>query len=215
MIYLKQFETQAAYDAAKDGLLTPNVSLITENGEIKYLKEAPAPTHEWVDLGLPSGTLWAKTNVGATNESDCGNVYMYGKGASQYYETSGSTSYKGTENPLATSADTASQEWGEDCHTPTQAQFEELTAKTTYQWTTINGVSGGKFTAQNGNYVFLPAYGYWTDGQHLGDGSYGYYWTSSPDDATWAYYFQCYNNGKYVSQNTRKYGIGIRPVKDA
>ena len=74
MIYLKQFETQAAYDAAKDGLLTPNVSLITENGEIKYLKEAPAPTHEWVDLGLPSGTLWAKTNVGATNESDCGNI---------------------------------------------------------------------------------------------------------------------------------------------
>lgn len=38
MIYLKEFETQAAYDAAKDGLLTPNVSLITETGEVKYLK---------------------------------------------------------------------------------------------------------------------------------------------------------------------------------
>ena len=38
MIYLKEFATEAAYDAAKDGLLIPNVSLITENGEVKYLK---------------------------------------------------------------------------------------------------------------------------------------------------------------------------------
>ena len=46
MIYLKQFETQAAYEEAKDGLLTPNVSLITETGEVKYLKETPAPPTE-------------------------------------------------------------------------------------------------------------------------------------------------------------------------
>lgn len=44
MIYLKEFETQAAYNAAKeDGLLTPNVSLITENGGVKYLKGEPTP----------------------------------------------------------------------------------------------------------------------------------------------------------------------------
>lgn len=36
MIYLKKFETQAAYDAAESSLLTPNVALITSNGDVKY-----------------------------------------------------------------------------------------------------------------------------------------------------------------------------------
>jgi hypothetical protein len=38
--------------------------------------------YEYVDLGLPSGTKWAKYNVGATSETEYGNYYMYGKGAS-------------------------------------------------------------------------------------------------------------------------------------
>lgn len=38
MIYLKEFETQAAYDAVKNNLPKPNVSLITDGSEVKYIK---------------------------------------------------------------------------------------------------------------------------------------------------------------------------------
>ena len=66
--------------------------------------------HAHVDLGLPSGTLWATMNVGATSETDYGNYYMYGMGSKTYDSTD--TPYAGTEDPLAASADTAAQVWG-------------------------------------------------------------------------------------------------------
>ena len=119
----------------------------------------PTINYEYVDLGLPSGTLWAKYNIGATSETEYGNYYQYGKGADTYQVTSGQSDYSGTENPLAASADTAAQVWGGKWRMPTQAQLEELTANTTYEWTTINDVHGAKFTAANGNYVFIPCAG--------------------------------------------------------
>ena len=76
--------------------------------------------HTYIDLGLPSGTLWATMNVGASSETDYGNYYQYGKGASQYAATSSDSNYDGIENPLATIADTAAQVWGGDWHMPTQ-----------------------------------------------------------------------------------------------
>ena len=159
-VYLKKFETQSAYEAAQSSLILPNVSLTVDNNTVHYNPSSPTPptpTYETVDLGLPSGTLWAKYNVGATSETEYGNYYQYGKGAAQYAATSGDSDYSGTENPLALSADTAAQVWGGSWHIPTSAQCAELTANTTYEWTTIDGVNGGKFTAQNGNYIFIPA----------------------------------------------------------
>ena len=35
--------------------------------------------HEWVDLGLPSGTLWATMNVGASSPEDCGYYFAWGE----------------------------------------------------------------------------------------------------------------------------------------
>lgn len=61
--------------------------------------------YEYADLGLPSGLLWAKCNVGATKETECGNYYKYGAGA-----TAGATDtsfYTGTETQLSTIVDTA------------------------------------------------------------------------------------------------------------
>lgn len=37
----------------------------------------PVANHTYVDLGLPSGTLWAYTNVGANNPEDIGNYYAW------------------------------------------------------------------------------------------------------------------------------------------
>jgi len=35
--------------------------------------------HEYVDLDLPSGTLWATTNVGADNPEDYGDYFAWGE----------------------------------------------------------------------------------------------------------------------------------------
>lgn len=171
----------------------------------------PYNGHAYVDLGLPSGTKWATMNVGATSETEYGNYYQYGKGADDYAVTSGQSDYSGTENPLALSADTAAQVWGGQWHMPTSAQCAELTANTTYEWTTINGVNGGKFTAQNGNYIFIPAVGYYhsvfeTDETRL--------WCSTPEtENSSRAYFLYFNEWDYgVSDNPRYFGETVRPV---
>ena len=218
MIYLKEFATEAAYDAAKDGLLIPNVSLITENGEVKYLKES-GDGHEYVDLGLPNGTLWAAMNVGANSETEIGNYYMYGKGARQYNSEDGY--YEELENPLAASADTATQVLGEDCHTPTESQFDELTANTTFTWETNfngSGISGGKFTNKSDStkYIFLPAAGYYDNDKELKNvGVIGAYWTSTPHQWSTALMASFNNESAKNDIFNRKRGLSIRPVKDA
>ena len=212
--FITKFDTTAelaAFSATTD-FGRPHVSLIKDDSKIHYFRYDPYNGHEYVDLALPSGTKWATMNVGASSETDYGNYYEYGKGAAQYAATSGDSNYSGTEDPLAASADTAVQMWGGQWHMPTRAQMEELTANTTYEWTTINGVNGGKFTATNGNYVFFPAAGSWYGGSQDGVGSYGYYWGSSPSGSDYAYFLSFISGGKDVDSNYRKVGFSVRPV---
>ncbi|MBO6254846.1 MAG: hypothetical protein J6O49_14565 [Bacteroidaceae bacterium] len=211
-VYLREFTNHAAYEAAESSLIKPNVSLCAQENEVHY--NPSSPSQEYVDLGLPSGTKWAKCNVGATSETEYGNYYQYGKGADQYAATSGQSVYSGTENPLALSADTAVQVLGGSWHMPTKAQFEELTANTTYEWTTINGVNGRKFTAQNGNYVFFPAAGFWGDGIHKGVGGGGNYWSSTPIDSTNAYSLAFDDENMYVDGGDNSGGCSVRGVVD-
>ena len=209
--YLKKFETTAQYDAAKSGLILPNVSLITENNKVEYnplQPTPPAPSHDYVDLGLPSGTKWATMNIGATSITDYGNYYQYGKGAATYQETSGDTPYEGEEDPLAASADTAVQVWGGSWHMPSSAQCQELLENTTYEYTTINGVYGCKFTAQNGQYVFFPI-----DPQNYHTICY---WTSTPCGGDYPYVLAFHDGVEepYVGNYSYE-GYLVRGVLDA
>ena len=77
-----------------------------------------ANNNSYIDLGLPSGTLWATMNVGASSETDYGNYYMYGKGIIQY--STSNTTYYGTEEPLSLFVDTARQVMGGDWRMPTK-----------------------------------------------------------------------------------------------
>ena len=221
MEYIKLFDTTAqynAYTADTTNFILPNVSVAKDAPTTVHYNPLsptpPTPTYESVDLGLPSGTLWAKWNVGATSETEYGNYYQYGKGADDYSVTSGQSDYSGTENPLATSADTVAQVWGGSWHMPTQAQFYELTANTNYTWTTIDGVNGGKFANKTDatKYVFFPAAGRWSDGSQYYVGSRGYYWSSTPNDSGYAYnlYFRNGNDG--VNYCGRDYGCSVRGV---
>jgi hypothetical protein len=212
--HLKQFATHSAYEAVKNNLDKPNVVLCTQEDEVHYNPYVdPFNGHAYVDLGLPSGTLWATMNVDASSVTDYGNYYMYGMGSKTYDSTD--TPYAGTENPLDLSKDTARQVWGGEWHMPTEAQMRELTANTTYQWVTDyngSGINGGLFTATNGAVLFLPAAGYWSSGSQYDVGSYSGYWGSSPNGSNFAYYLYFYGGSKGVDGNYCRYGYSVRPV---
>ena len=163
----------------------------------------------FIDLELPSGTLWAKYNIGADKDIDYGNYYRYG--CVNKYNNS-QTNYSGTENPLHASKDAATQTWGTPWHIPTRIQFIELIENTTYEWTTINGVNGGKFTAQNGNYIFFPASGNQINGNQSQVGITGDYLSSTPGNNDNIYCINIYNSNCNVYETSRDLGCSVRAV---
>lgn len=194
--------------------------------------------HEWVDLGLPSGTLWATCNVGASKPEGYGNYYAWGETSTKstynwdtykyangtfdkltkYCNKSdyGNNGFTDNLTALQTGDDPAASNWGSGWCTPTKAQCDELLANTTNQWTTQNGVKGRKFTSKkNGATLFLPAAGgrWYSEIDYAG--SYGYYWSRSlsaggPGSA-WSLNFN--SDGCGVSSNYRGNGFSVRPVR--
>lgn len=173
--------------------------------------------HEYVDLGLPSGTKWATMNIGASSETGYGNLYMFGMGTRTYHV--GDSYYLEGGDPIPSSVDTATQTWGGNWHTPRLTQIEELFNNTSYSWVTINGINGMKFTAGNGNYIFLPATGRY-DGDNAATtidrrGTYGYYYSSTSwERNSYAAYYCTVTSGKapYTNKDYGNYGRAIRGV---
>lgn len=178
--------------------------------------------YESVDLGLPSGTLWAKYNIGATSESDYGDLFAWG--ATEPYRMSGTTPIDNTDNyaksyantiqhDLYPNEDAATVHWGKGWKMPTKAQFDELLANTTDEWTTISGINGRKFTASNGNYIFFPAAGYVDGGSLGGRGSDGHYWSRSFHSSSVAWRMYLGSSVRGVGATYRHYGGSVRAVR--
>lgn len=191
-------------------------------------------TAKVVDLGLPSGTLWADRNIGADTPEDYGDYFAWGETSpksvynwSTYKYCEGSydtlTKYcthssKGTvdnKTVLEVADDAATANWGDSWRMPTHAEQEELNSKCTWTWTTSNGVNGYRVTGPNGNSIFLPAAGCRTGRNFSSAGSIGYSWSASlyegyPCNA-WCMYF--YSNNHYSSSNVdRCNGHSVRAV---
>ena len=153
--------------------------------------------HEYVDLGLPSGTLWATCNVGASKPEEYGDYFAWGETTpkstydwSTYFDTDdGGSTFKKYKNnggltELQPEDDAATVNWGSGWKMPSRAQIEELCngSYTTSEWTQLNGVYGRKVTSKsNGNSIFLPAAGLRWYGELYDAGSRGGYWSSSLD----------------------------------
>ena len=196
----------------------------------------------YVDLGLPSGTLWATCNIGADYPEDYGDYFAWGetKGYnsgktnfswSTYQWCNGSyntlTKYNknsgnGTvdnKTELDLEDDAAYVNWGPEWRMPSKAQFEELinSSYTTTEWTTLNGVKGRKITSKkNGNSIFLPAAGFRYDSSLSERGSYGHYWsrTLSSGGPGLAWYLGFTSNYIYTSGSGYRYwGQSVRPVR--
>ncbi len=195
--------------------------------------------HAYVDLGLPSGLLWATCNVGAETPEEYGDYFAWGEtqpkdtynwGTYQYCNGSNSTLTKYCNNPdmgyngftdnlttLLPEDDAATANWGGEWRMPTKAEFEELYNNTTVTWTQQNGVNGRLFTAANGNSLFLPAAGSRYNSSLDLAGSDGYYWSSSlyAGSPSYAWHLDFYSGNYLVDYRNRNYGRSVRPVRSA
>ena len=188
------------------GELAPWVTLDSEGVHYSCGVEAEDPNY--VDLGLPSGTLWAKCNVGAENEWEYGKYFQWGdtvgrtadeaeskpcdwstapfNNGSSSYDEAYFASVKDTVCPngvLASEYDAVHVHMGGNQRMPTTADTEELVNNTTNEWVTDykdSGVNGRLFTSKtNGNTLFIPAVGFCYNGSVYSVGSEGYVWSSS------------------------------------
>ena len=161
--------------------------------------------HEWVDLGLPSGTLWATCNVGANSPEEYGDYFAWGETKPKnFYDWNtykwcmgdyntmtkycpqsdvGYNGFTDTLMELEPADDAATANWGSGWQMPSLAQCQELinSSYTTTEWTTQNGVNGRKITSNiNGKSIFLPAAGFHEGNRHSpGLGICGIYWSRS------------------------------------
>ena len=193
-------------------------------------------TYNAVDLGLPSGTLWADRNVGASTPEAYGDYFAWGetepkdyydwstyKWCNGYYDTQTKyctdSSYGTVDNKttLDLEDDAAYVNMGSEWRMPTTTEQRELKDYCTWTWTTQNGVNGYKVTGKNGNSVFLPAAGFFYDDDFYSDGSYGGYWSSSLNESlpyfAYGLYFgeDNYNMDRYNRYN-RFQGLPVRAV---
>ena len=200
-------------------------------GVVKSFEREESP-HEYVDLGLPSCTLWATCNVGANSPEEYGDYFAWGETVpkgyydwSTYFDTddNGHTFKKynnfGGLAKLLPEDDAATANWGSDWQMPSVDQIYELynSSYTTMEWTQVNGVNGLKITSKsNGNSIFLPAAGYRYYHELRSAGSSGMYWSSSlfPDDDDYACYLLFSSDyWSWYNNNFRYYGLSVRAVR--
>ncbi len=175
------------------------VNIADVNTIISIILSGPAPDleHDYVDLGLPSGTLWAKRNVGASAPEEYGDYFAWGETEpkndydwSTYKWCNGSMtkltkyclySYYGyndfvDDKSELDPADDAACAHYPGGRMPSLEQIKELIDSCTWTWSQRNGVRGALATGPNGNTMFLPL-----PGEYLSDrpyaGTKGYYWS--------------------------------------
>ena len=184
--------------------------------------------HKFIDLGLPSGLLWAETNIGAETAYDDGNYYAWGEtspkeeyseatyttlGKYEYFNVDGDsleyTKYTSTDGKteLELEDDAAYVNWGSGCRMPNQYDFDELydTDNCTWTWVSRTNSAGETIncykvvSVKNGNIIYLPASGYRYGGTLHGHGSDGNYWSSTlSTDVSRPYILNFFSSGHYV-----------------
>lgn len=177
---------------------------------------------EAVDLGLPSGTKWANMNLGATSETGYGSFFAWGETVEKSTFGWGTYQYGSDKDNVAnigadiagTKYDAARMKWGGAWAMPTDSQIRELLNHTTSEWTTEGGVRGRIFYGDNGNWIFLPASGFYESGDYWGRGTYGDYWSStvSPSNSAEAFLLEFLSGKQYAGATLRCQGCAIRPV---
>lgn len=193
--------------------------------------EKTANTNENIDLGLPSGTLWAVRNIGALEDYDSGTYFAWGEtsdkdvyGWESFKHAEGSfntmtkycnnASYGRVDNKyiLDDEDDAAHVILGEKWHIPSSKEFNELIDFCNWKWKCRNEKYGWEVTGPNGNRIFLPAAGAYSSYRLANVNESGRYWCSDMDTTHTAFGLR-FNNMTYeIVDDTKFYGRPIRPV---
>ena len=194
--------------------------------------------HSWVDLGLPSGTLWATCNLGSSSPENYGDYYSWGetnnnkrdwfwisyKYGSAYDQLTkyctnsyyGKDGYTDNITSLEPSDDVAKVKWGTAWGMPSKAQIYELLDCCRSEWISIGGKYGRRLTGPNGNSVFFPAAGEYVDQGRKNTGTAGYYWSGELsrylDNPYYAECFRINEESMSRSNGYRCEGFTVRAV---
>ena len=186
--------------------------------------------HKFVNLGLPSGTLWATCNVGATSPEQAGLYFAWGEtvgytaeqvknGERSFIELSYKSRHTASiSTDLKLEEDAAHIYMGGKWRMPTNVECQELIDNCNVMWTDDykeTGVAGRIFTSKvNGNSIFFPAAGHCYYSFVSCVGSYGFYWSASWYSSSYAWYLSFYFAKVFpeVDLNFRCYGCPVRGV---
>ena len=180
-------------------------------------------THDYVDLALPSGLLWATANLGANRPEETGYYYAWGETTpnKSLYDATTYTD-PNVSNISGTEYDAAYTTSGGKCRIPTYNEFLELINYCTWEYTQVNSINGYKVIGANGNSIFLPFVGGKEDNYNVGYSEYGYSGqgfyvsgTAFPYDSAYNWYLYMDTDprfGMYGYNKTR--GQTIRPVQN-
>ena len=190
-----------------------------------------------VDLGLPSGTLWADRNLGAKSPSDYGAFVSWGNTTLHFPEKGevdwgdNDEAFKDYEftfdeyddtpgakltGDIDLEHDAAHANLGGDWRMPTKEQFQELYDNCKWIRATVNGVNGYLVVSKiNKASIFFACSGYGHGTSWDGRGSIGLYWSASFSSARDACNLD-FNSGGVGPQdnNCRYYGFAVRPVQN-
>ena len=217
----------------------------TINGETLYgdVKAFMIPSgvynnYGYVDLGLPSGTLWAATNVGASTPEGYGDYYAWGETEpkseytwSTYQHATGTaddnvrfTKYctdaaygeNGFVDNLTTlelEDDVAATNWGTGWRMPMHDEISELVDNCTWVWDEPNGIGGYRVTGRNGNSIFLPASGLYHESTLISDGTVAYYWSNTlGQEPIESSTIAMFTNNYHVQGIYRYFGHSVRAI---
>ena len=225
----------------KKGSCTITCRAADGGGAIAQCQVTVSDENMYVDLGLPSGTLWAKWNVGAHSPEEYGDYFAWGetKPKSNYcwetykycegtditltkYNWNPEVGYTDDLSELLPEDDAATVNWGEDWQMPSIEQIAELGngRYTSSEAAMEGGIIGLRIISKsNGNSIFLPAAGTFINTDINEKGRSFNIWSRSQSDG----YSQCgYELGVTIvgddfggawGGDYRCYGFSVRPVR--
>lgn len=167
----------------------------------------------FIDLGLPSGTLWADRNLGAKSPEGCGEYFRFGETVPF---TEKSPEYKQQNfggDISSTIYDVAHVKYNIGFCIPDTVQLWELFECCSQEWGKYNNVDGLIIIGPNKNKIFLPAAGIKdSDGTLDQLGTYGHYRSSvfKVDGSPCFFFNENYMDDGFCKSNI---GITIRPIK--
>ncbi len=162
--------------------------------------------HDAIDLGLPSGTLWASCNIGAASITDQGDFFAWGETESKEeftqenykfylpeddehrgytkYVTDSLATYCDQKTQLEEIDDAAHVLWGAGWHMPSLEQTQELLNHCVFQAGILHGMRGYRIVGPNKQCIFLPYSTFFGAAEEIYTGEY---WTASlhPFQSDW------------------------------